>query len=143
MALIVTYDELGSPQKVLQVLRRADPAPFRGTTGWVLNPDLSLLDGLVPQKYWKHDSGSIVEFAQGEKDAQDVADAAALDANVRGGARDLFDGFDGLPLALRAFADIVKDEINILRSQHGLGDRTLAQLKTAIKNRIDSGSVDS
>jgi len=35
-----------------------------------------------------------------------------------------------------AFAAILIDEINILRSQHGLPDRTLVQLKTAIENRI-------
>lgn len=35
-----------------------------------------------------------------------------------------------------AFAAILISEINILRSQHGLADRTLGQLKTAIRNRI-------
>jgi hypothetical protein len=35
-----------------------------------------------------------------------------------------------------AFADILIDEINILRAEHSLGDRTLAQLKTAMLNRI-------
>ncbi len=37
---------------------------------------------------------------------------------------------------LRAFAEVIKDEINILRGQHGLADRTLAQLRTAIKNKV-------
>ena len=35
-----------------------------------------------------------------------------------------------------AFAAILVDEINILRAEHGLSDRTLSQLKTAIQNRI-------
>jgi len=35
-----------------------------------------------------------------------------------------------------AFADILVSEINILRAEHGLSDRTLQQLKTAIINRI-------
>ena len=35
-----------------------------------------------------------------------------------------------------AFAAILVDEINILRAEHGLSDRTLSQLKTAITNRI-------
>lgn len=43
-------------------------------------------------------------------------------------------------LVLRAFADIVKDEINILRTTHGLSFRTLPQLVTAIKNRIDAST---
>lgn len=37
---------------------------------------------------------------------------------------------------LTAFAEIIIDEINVLRQQHSLADRTLAQLKTAIKNRV-------
>jgi len=36
-----------------------------------------------------------------------------------------------------AFAAILVNEINTLRQQHGLADRTLQQLKTAIENRID------
>ena len=37
---------------------------------------------------------------------------------------------------MNAFADILVSEINILRAEHGLADRTLSQLKTAIINRI-------
>ena len=37
---------------------------------------------------------------------------------------------------MTAFADILVDEFNILRAEHGLNDRTLSQLKTAIINRI-------
>jgi hypothetical protein len=35
-----------------------------------------------------------------------------------------------------AFADVLVSELNILRTEHGLNDRTLSQLKTAILNRI-------
>lgn len=38
---------------------------------------------------------------------------------------------------MTAFASILVDEINILRAEHGLPDRTLQQFKTAILNRID------
>lgn len=38
---------------------------------------------------------------------------------------------------LRAFAEAVKDEINILRAEHGLTPRTMSQLVTAIKNKIN------
>ena len=37
---------------------------------------------------------------------------------------------------MTAFAAILVDEFNILRAEHGLADRTLAQFKTAIENRI-------
>ena len=48
--------------------------------------------------------------------------------------KDTFD--DDERRLLRAFAEVVKDEINILRGQHGLAARTLAQLRTAIINKI-------
>ena len=38
---------------------------------------------------------------------------------------------------MTAFSAILVSEINILRSEHGLSNRTLSQLKTAIENRID------
>jgi hypothetical protein len=82
-------------------------------------------------------------MTQAEKDALDAAIAAALDAATRGGAKAELNGFASLPLLLRAFADVVKDEVNILRALHSIPDRTLAQLRTAIDGRIDSGDVDT
>lgn len=35
-----------------------------------------------------------------------------------------------------AFADIIRQEINILRAQHNLPDRTLVQFKNAVRNRL-------
>lgn len=46
-------------------------------------------------------------------------------------------------ILLRAFADVVRDEINTLRAQHSLAPRTLAQLRNAIEARINAGTVDS
>lgn len=71
--------------------------------------------------------------------AADVANInatfAQLEAdNERDRVRDTFD--DDERRLLRAFAEVVKDEINILRAQHGLADRTLAQLRTAIRNKV-------
>jgi hypothetical protein len=143
MALVVTFDEGASPERVLNVFRRADPAPYRARTDWVLNPDLSALDGVVPQKHWKHVGGAIVEYTQAEKDTQDAAELAANIAAIRTAAKARLDDFFADSLFMRAFADILKDEINILRAQHALAGRTLDQLKTAIKGRIDDGSVDT
>lgn len=36
----------------------------------------------------------------------------------------------------KAFSEVAIDEFNILRDLHGLPDRTLAQLATAIKNKL-------
>jgi hypothetical protein len=121
---------------------------------------------IVPLYYWKHVAGVISEMSQAEKDAYDAAEAAAAELAVRGGAKGGLLGFVSSALLHRAFADILKDEFNAVRGWitdfkvevaaannladlkariaglPDLPDRTLAQLKTAIRNRIDSGSVD-
>ena len=38
--------------------------------------------------------------------------------------------------AMKAFVELIIDELNILRTQHGLPDRTMAQFKTAMKGII-------
>lgn len=43
---------------------------------------------------------------------------------------------------LRAFMLLMIDELNILRAQHGLADRTPLQLRNAIKNKIADGDAD-
>jgi hypothetical protein len=37
---------------------------------------------------------------------------------------------------LKAFAELLVDEFNVLRTLHGLPDRTFAQLRTAIRNKV-------
>ncbi len=50
---------------------------------WVINPDLSLLVGLIERKYWKVVGDDVLEMTQPEKDAVDAAEAqAALDALI-------------------------------------------------------------
>ena len=102
-----------------------------------------------------------------EKTAVNDAMATAQTLSIRTGAKAQLTGFSDSPLYQRAFADILKDEINILRgwtvsfkaevaaatnladlktrvaTLPTLNDRTLSQLKTAITNRIDDGGVDS
>ena len=43
---------------------------------------------------------------------------------------------------MRAFVEILIDEINALRGQHGLQPRTIQQFKNALNNKIDSGDLD-
>lgn len=153
MPRIVFFDEGASPQKVLSVTGPSvDEGPFNasGRTDFVVHPDLSALEGVVPRKYWKHLLGSIVEYTAQEKTDQDTAEAARDAANVVARLDDIrsqaaagFDGFDSNPLLLRAFAETLKDEINTLRALHGLPNRTLAQLRTAIAAKVNDGTVDS
>jgi len=42
-------------------------------------------------------------------------------------------------MVLKAFAGVVLDEINLLRTNAGLTPRTATQLRTAIKNKLGNG----
>ena len=172
MSLVVLFDEGATPEKVLEVIFSAHTPDFSSRTDALIDPDISALEGTVPRKYWKRVLSTVVEFTAAEKTQQDTDDAAATDSLIRQDAKNGLIGFGptGLgpnPLLLRAFADIVKDEINVLRgwldqfkadvaaatnladlktsvaAQPSLPDRTLAQLRTAIDNKIDGGTVDS
>ena len=118
-------------------------------------------------KYRKISNGAVVEMSQGEKDALDAAESAAQTLSIRNGAKSQLDGFADNPLYQRALADILKEEINLLRkwtrdfktevaaatnlanlqtrvaTLPTLNDRTLTQLKTAIDARIDDGTIDN
>jgi len=139
MADVIIYDEVTN--RVLQYLKSVNTPDYDSRPDVVVNPDLSALE-VIPRKYWKHDAGLIVEMTQTEKDDLDAELAAALDLITRTGAKVGYDGQFSGPLMLRALSEIIRREINILRGQHSLPDRTLAQLKTAIKNAIDDGDVD-
>jgi len=55
--------------------------PEYDTNDWLVNPDLSSLQGIVAAKYWKvtgvAPGGVVEEMTQGEKDAVDAAELAA------------------------------------------------------------------
>lgn len=143
MADIVIFDPLDSvvAGRVTDYLQSVNTPDYDSVADKVVNPDLSALEA-VPVKYWKHDSGSIVEMIQAEKDAWDNSVATALNLNRRELAKQIVDTQEELGKIIRVLAEITRSEINILRAQHGLADRTLSQLKTAMKNQIDSGNVD-
>ena len=144
MALIVQYDPSSTPvaNQVTLIDPSGDTSQYSGQSNTLINP-ASGVPGGVAMKFLKVVGSDVVEMSQAEKDSIAAEEAAALIVSVRGGAKSSLDQFESYGLLLRALADIIKDEINILRAEHGLADRTLAQLRTAIKNRIDSGSVDA
>jgi hypothetical protein len=166
MALIVVFDPNSTPNKVLSVHPSASSPDSAGRSDFLVNPDLSGVLG-SPQKYWKHVAGVLEVMTAGEQAAVDAAIAQATVDTMRTGGKNLLDAAEADGVLLRAFADIIKDEINILRqwtvsfkaevaaatnlanlqsrvaTLSTLNDRTLSQLRTAIKNKIDSGSIDS
>ena len=83
-----------------------------------------------PIKYWSL-SGDIFSLV-------DQATRDSIDADILTALRDtLADEIDRLETFMRAFALIVLDEINTLRSEHGLPLRTASQLKTALRSKMD------
>ena len=61
---------------------------------------------------------------------------------LRKKASDLLDKVNDSEALLRALVLVMVDEINILRAEHSLADRTAVQVRTAIKNKLNSGDAD-
>lgn len=102
--------------------------PDYSVIDWIINPDLSAVVGFET-KYWII-TGDIVTLMDAA--ARDAVDAAELEASRDATVAEL----DQIEALLRAFAGVLKDEINILRAQHAFADRTLLQLRTAIRNKL-------
>lgn len=98
---------------------------------WNFALDGSLVAAVLgqPTKYWILVAGIAALMSQAERDAVDATlEAAMLDA--------IADELDQVRTIMRAFAEVVLDEINNLRGQHGLAPRTLAQLKQAVRSKL-------
>ena len=98
---------------------------------YIIDPDLSAVVSFGSQ-YWIITGDVVTLMILAERD---VVDADALTAS-----RDsVMAQLDGVEDILRALAMVMLEEINELRDQHQqLAPRTLAQLKTAMRNRLGS-----
>lgn len=114
------------------------------------NRTIHVVDGESIGIDWDH------EPTQEDEDAMDAAiaagDYAAWQAAHGGDAaltsrREAKEALDKatsrMESLIRAFALVVLDEFNTLRDQHGLAARTAAQLRSAIKGKLDAGDADS
>lgn len=132
----------------------------------IREPDVTGLVG-VPVLYWKHSGGFIVEMTALEKSTLDAEIVAQALDDMQEGGKSVLSAATPSGIILRAVADITKDEINLLRqwlasfkvqvaastnlanlqtrvaALPDMPDRTLAQLRTAIQNRIDSDQVNT
>ena len=129
---------------------------------WIHNPDLSAVTGFAP-KYWTISGDAVALMSQSERDAVDVAEAAALLAAVRAVAKAGYDSaVSDLTKALKAVALVTQDELNlhalkinaildaidagstlaqVKTNVAAIADypqRTPAQLKTAVDNKVDT-----
>jgi hypothetical protein len=64
----------------------------------------------------------------------DAATAAADETTSRDFDKVKYD----IERTLRAIVELLVDELNVLRTIEGLPDRTIAQARTAIRNKIDN-----
>ena len=115
---------------------------------------------------WRVANGVVVAMTMEEKAAMAAAEAAALLAGQRSEGVSILNTAEGIGKLQRCIADIMKDEINIVRqwtvsfkievaaastladlktrvaTLPTLNDRTLAQLKTLIINKLNAGTND-
>lgn len=114
-------------------LLRSVNTPDYSVDDWIVNPDLSAVAG-QPARYWAI-TGDVVSL-------MDQAARDQVDADVAQAATDADRTAEKARLTtervLRAFALVVMDEINLLRAQHGLADRTASRLLNAITAKVDT-----
>lgn len=95
---------------------------------WIINPDMSATVG-EPQRYWVITGDVVSVMNQSAKDAVDAQiETDRLDS--------IADQLDQTQTFFKAFAQVMLDEINLLRGQHSLAPRTLSQLKTAVRGKL-------
>lgn len=102
---------------------------------WIINPDLSAVQG-QPVKYWMINGDVVTLATLAEQDVIDDAFAATQATRAKEEEKNRFDN----ERLLKAFAELVIDQFNVLRAIEGLPDLTFAQLRTAIRDKIDVGA---
>jgi hypothetical protein len=113
-------------KRLLNSIAEADlPEPV---VNYIEEPDMSAVAG-EPSKYWIITGDVITLMDQTARDALDAAeDTAQLDA--------ISDELDQARTIMRAFAEVMLDQVNALRADHGRAALTLAQLKTAVRGKL-------
>jgi len=126
--------------------------PDFSVVDWIINPDVSAVAG-QPTKYWLI-NGDVVTLM--DQSARDVIDATELEAQKDS----VSDEFDATMTVLRAFGEVIVDEFNLRADKinaildavdgatslatfktavgaiNDYPQRTLAQLKTAVRNKL-------
>ena len=96
---------------------------------YIEDPDLSAVAG-VPLIYWIITGDVITEMSQSEKDTVDAAFLSAVrDAEIQA-------EIDNLESTMRQLVKLIISEINVLRNEHGLSDRTFNQVKAQLRNDL-------
>ena len=112
-----------------QYLTSTSPASLpESEANYIQDPDMSAVVG-EPSKYWIITGDNVTLMDQAARDAVDAAaETAQLDS--------IADELDQTRTIMRAFAEVVLDQVNDLRADHGRNALTLAQLKTAVRGKL-------
>lgn len=89
MANIIEYDSADPvvTNRVIQYLKSKNRTPYE-TGDYLINPNLSAVSG-VEQKYWKVDTGAVVEMSSGEKDDIDEYLSAIAESSTQESLADI------------------------------------------------------
>lgn len=115
-------------EKHLRVMSDENAEVFRDEN-WILNPDLSNVHD-VPSKYWHINGDIITEMTSEQKQAVDTEEVVQH-RNEMAAVIENTNSFE------RAFALVILDEINALRTAQGLPVRTPRQLRRAVRAKLD------
>lgn len=139
MANILIFNEVSF--RAIRYLRSVNTPDYSSRSDVLVNPDLSSVTDIA-LRYWKVDSELVVKMTRAEQDAVDAEHVAAAEASSKMEGKQLLADADGMGRLLRAMLGIILSELNVLRQQHGLPARTLAQFKARLASRIDSGDAE-
>ena len=138
----ILYDPTSSPvaNRVKQYLKSFDGGREGELSSFVKDPDLT---GVDLNDRMLVDAGAVRNLTAQEKQTEDDANAAALLVAIKQAAKDIFinpttPDRHAIRLGFETVMEMVVSEINILRGQHALADRTDTQLKNAFKATFES-----
>ena len=107
---------------------RSDFNLFQSNDEWIYEPDMSAVID-QPNKYWVIIGDSVHLM---DPVARAVVDETELEAEMDA----LADELTRTRSLMKAFAEVVLEQINTLRAEHGLSQATLAQLKAAVRSKL-------
>lgn len=107
---------------------------YGNLTDWIYDPDMSAVDG-HPAKHWTINLDDTISLKeQTERDQIDADEAQAATDADRAEQKGRIDK----ERILKAVVLVMLDEINLLRDEHGLANRTPAQVLNAVTSKVDN-----
>lgn len=119
--------------RVTKVLSRSVNTTEFPALDYIHNPDLSAVAG-HPSKHWIINGDEVSLMSPAERVAADNAESAAQDTAETTAEKSRFDG----DRIVKGLALVLLDEVNLLRANAGLNQRTENQLVNAVKAKIEA-----